>query len=55
MQTNLANLPQDEMDKVNVDPPPPAWLSKSVTICLSSLKWSNANNLNICGAGFAND
>lgn len=39
MNVNLAALPQDEMDKVNVDLAAAGSHSKSVTTCPSWLKW----------------
>lgn len=39
MNVNLAALPQDEMDKVNVDLAAAGVAFKSVTTCPSWLKW----------------
>ncbi len=54
MHTNLATLPQDEMDKVNVDLAALAWRLKSAITCRSSPKWLNVNSQRICETGSAN-
>ena len=53
MKINLAALPQDEMDKVNVDPLPQVSRLKSVTTCQSWLRWWNVSNPPICVTGSA--
>lgn len=44
MKTNLAQLEQAEMDKVNVDWRQPGWHLKSATICQLSRRRSNVSS-----------
>ncbi len=47
MKTNLAQLEQAEMDKVNVDWRQPGWHLKSATICQLSRRRSNVSSQSI--------
>ncbi len=53
MKTNLAQLEQAEMDKVNVDWRQPGWHLKSATICQLSRRRSNVSSQSIYAPGFA--
>ncbi len=52
MKTNLAQLEQAEMDKVNVDWRQPGWHLKSATICQLSRRRSNVSSQSIYAPWF---